>query len=130
MSTTEPLSATLSNAELLMHNRIEIQKVSLDTVTAALITFPVGSSWVEDSQPFRGTHSCPLPHVGYMIEGAMGVRMDDDSVAVFEQGDAFLLPPGHDAWPEHDAPCTFVEFSQGSDYYADIVAAYEPRLME
>ncbi len=130
MATTEPLSATLDNAELQLHNRIEIRKVSLDTVTAALVTFPVGSSWVEDSQPFRGTHSCPLPHVGYMIDGAMGVRMDDDSVALFEQGDIFLLPPGHDAWPEHDAPCTFVEFSQGSDYYRDVVAAYEPRVIE
>ena len=130
MATTEALSVSLDNAELLMHNRIEIRKVSLDTVTAALVTFPLGSSWAEDSQPFRGTHSCPLPHVGYMIEGAMGVRMDDGSVAVFEQGDVFLLPPGHDAWPEHDAPCTFVEFSQGSDYYDDIVASYEPRLLE
>jgi hypothetical protein len=130
MATTEALSVSLDNAELLMHNRIEIRKVSLDTVTAALVTFPLGSSWVEDSQPFRGTHSCPLPHVGYMIEGAMGVRMDDGSAAVFEQGDVFLLPPGHDAWPEHDAPCTFVEFSQGSDYYDEIVASYEPRLLE
>ena len=130
MAMPNPLSVTLDDSEVLMHNRIEIRKVSIDTVTAALVSFPVGSSWVADSQSFRGTHSCPLPHVGYMIDGAMGVRMDDDTVAVFEQGQVFLLPPGHDAWPEHDAPCTFVEFSQGSDYYDEAVAAYEPRVIE
>jgi len=123
----EPHSVTLGGAEVAMHNRIEIRKASIDDVTAFHVRFPVGSSWVEDSQPIRGTHSCPLPHVGYMIEGAMGVRMDDASEVIFEEGDMFLLPPGHDAWPEYGAPCTFVEFSQGSNYFDELVAAYQPR---
>ena len=104
VSKTEHLSASLTNAGLEVHNRDEIRRCAIDTLNAALVTFPVGSSWLQDSQPIRGTKSSPIPHVGYMISGAMGVRMNDDTDTVFEEGEIFLLPPGHDAWPEHNAP--------------------------
>lgn len=39
------------------------------------------------------------------------------SVDEFTAGDVMLLPPGHADWCVGDVDCTFVEFSQGNDYY-------------
>lgn len=65
------------------------------------------------------TEMCELAHVGYVLQGALGVRQRGGSEEVFKAGDIMLLPPGHEAWTVGDEDCVFVEFSRGSDdYYA------------
>ena len=48
----------------------------------------------------------------------MVVKMDDGAQIEYGPGDAFYMPPGHDAWTVGEEACTFVEFSRGNDYYA------------
>jgi hypothetical protein len=46
----------------------------------------------------------------------MKVVMDDGTEGQAEPGDAFVTPPGNDAWTVGDAPCVFLDFSGMSDY--------------
>ena len=47
--------------------------------------------------------------------------MDDGSKEDFSAGEIMLLPPGHDAWCVGKTACIFVEFSQGNNYYNQLV---------
>ena len=41
---------------------------------------------------------CQCPHWGYVIEGKLNVKYQDDSVEVITGGSVFYLPPGHTVW--------------------------------
>jgi hypothetical protein len=103
------------------YGRIAKRVANLDGVIGYLVTFHAGSSVREDageSGLMDGMMSCPMPHIGYIISGSLGVRQDDGSEEQFDAGDMMMLPPGHDAWAVGDEDCVFVEFTRGSaDYY-------------
>jgi class 3 adenylate cyclase len=61
-----------------------------------------GCRWSTHVKPLVGTNSCEVRHVGYVISGRMGVRLDSGEEAVIQPGDAFAIPPGHDGWVEGD----------------------------
>jgi hypothetical protein len=46
----------------------------------------------------------------------MRVAMDDGTEGEAAAGDAFAIPPGHDAWTVGEEPCVFLDFS-GMDRY-------------
>jgi hypothetical protein len=121
MSLTTMLKANLDSAEPEVHGKISKQSVTLDTVTAIKVTFDVGAKWSVDLKEYAGTDTCHLPHVAYVISGGIVILMDDGTEETFRAGDIMMLPPGHDAWTEGDEPCTFIQFSQGDDYYDDQV---------
>jgi hypothetical protein len=73
-------------------------------------TFEPGWKWSNDVKPIAGTDSCQVAHVGYVISGRMTVKMDDGSEHEYKPGEAFNMPPGHDAWTEGDEPCVLVDF--------------------
>ncbi len=100
-----------------VHGRIARRTASLDGVTVSQVTFGVGARWSTDLKAVAGTDSCLKPHVALVLEGTLHVVMDDGSAQDFSAGDVMLLPPGHDVWTVGDEPCTFVEFSRGTDYY-------------
>jgi uncharacterized cupin superfamily protein len=60
-----------------------------------------------------------LPHVAYVQSGRLKAVMDDGSEEEFGPGDIMMLPPGHDAWAVGHEACVFIEFSAGTNYYAD-----------
>ena len=101
-----------------VHGKIKKETVSIDTVNVTRVTFGVGARWSEDLKGYAGTESCQLPHVALVQSGRLKVVMDDGSEEEFGAGDIMMLPPGHDAWTVSEEPCVFVEFSQGTDYYA------------
>lgn len=111
--------ATLADAPDDPHGRISKRTAELDGVSVTEVTFGVGARWSDDLKPFAGTELCELPHVALVVDGTLGVGMADGAVEEFTAGDVMLLPPGHDAWTVGDAPCRFVEFSRGNDYYTD-----------
>jgi uncharacterized RmlC-like cupin family protein len=121
MALTRMQKANLDTAERDVHGDISKQTVSLDTVSVTRVTFDVGAKWSKDLKAYAGTESCLLPHVAYVLSGTIKIRMDDESEQLFEAGDVMMLPPGHDAWTVGDKPCVFIEFSQGNDYYDDLV---------
>jgi len=72
-------------------------------------TFEPGWRWSEHVKPVAGTHSCQAAHTGYVLEGRMAVKMDDGSEMEFGPGDAFYMPPGHDAWIVGDKRCVLID---------------------
>jgi len=44
------------------------------------------------------------------------VKMDDDSEEEFGPGDAFYMPPGHDAWIVGDEPCVLIDVTGFGQY--------------
>jgi quercetin dioxygenase-like cupin family protein len=100
-----------------VHGKIEKETVELEGVSVTRVTFQPGARWSADLKPHAGTEHCLLPHVAIVLSGRLHVEMADGSVEEFGKNDVMLLPPGHDAWTVGDAPCVFVEFSRGNDYY-------------
>ena len=47
-----------------------------------------------------------------MFSGRLKVVTDDGSEMEIGPGDAYFVPPGHDAWVVGDEPATGVEFSR------------------
>ncbi|MEO1016990.1 MAG: hypothetical protein AAFY56_04775 [Pseudomonadota bacterium] len=113
--------ANLDGAERDVHGDISKQTVILDEVSATKVTFDAGASWSKDLKGYAKTESCALPHVAYVLSGAIKIKMDDGAEELFEKGDIMMLPPDHDAWTIGDEPCVFIEFSQGNNYYDDLV---------
>lgn len=104
--------------EVARFDRITKENVVLDGVEVHRVTFAPGARWSDDLKPYAQTDSCELPHVAYVASGRLHVVMDDGSEDEFGPDDIMLLPPGHDAWTVGDEPCVFIEFSNGTNYYA------------
>ncbi len=78
--------------------------------------FEPGWRWSEHVKPIAGTDSCQSAHTGYVLEGRMAVRMDDGDEVEYEQGDAFYMAPGHDAWIVGDQRCVLLDVTGMSNY--------------
>jgi hypothetical protein len=57
-----------------------------------------GWRWSNAWKPVFGTPSCQMPHTGIMLEGRMHFELDDGREIDLGPGDAYSIPPGHDAW--------------------------------
>ena len=105
----------------------DVGNVTMDTAGVELVdlnghavgrgTFEPGWRWSENVKPLAGTDSCQVDHIGYVLEGRMALRMDDGTEREFGPGDAFHMPPGHDAWIVGDEPCVVIDW-QGFGNYA------------
>ena len=54
-------------------------------------TFEPGWRWSENVKPIAGTDTCQVSHLGYILSGRMGVRMDDGTEGEAGPGDVFAL---------------------------------------
>lgn len=87
-----------------------VKLVNLNGHTVGLGTFEPGWRWSNNVKPIAGTDSCQVGHIGYVLAGRMALRMDDGSENEFGPGDAFEMPPGHDAWTVGQEPCVLLDF--------------------
>lgn len=85
--------------------------VTLDEVAIGRFLLRPGWRWSKDVAPISGTRSCLHRHLGYTISGSLAVRMDDGTELTIAPGDAYEIPPGHDAWVIGDQPWDSVEFT-------------------
>jgi class 3 adenylate cyclase len=92
-------------------NAGRIEVVHLDETAVGRFLFEPGWRWSRDVKPIAGTPSCAHRHVGYAIAGALHVAMDDGTELEIRAGDAFEIPPGHDAWVIGDDVWDTVEFT-------------------
>jgi hypothetical protein len=90
------------------HGKVELVELASGPVGRG--TFEPGWKWSQDVKPLAGTDSCQVAHVGYVLSGRMAVRMDDGTEHEYVPGEAFNMPPGHDAWTVADEPCVLVDF--------------------
>ena len=98
------------------NGRIDV--VHLDDIPVGRFVFQPGWRWSRDVAPITGTRTCQHRHVGYTVSGKLGVRMEDGTEIVIAPGEAYEIPPGHDAWVVGDEPWTAVEFTSGRTYAA------------
>ena len=89
--------------------RIDI--VNLDETSLGRVVFEPGWRWSKDVAPVAGTASCQNRHLGYAIAGHLHVVMDDGIELDIRGGDAYEIPPGHDAWIVGDETWDAIEFA-------------------
>ena len=76
--------------------RIDVARFPSGTVSRS--TLEPGWRWSEHVGAAQGLQWCPVPHLGYVIAGAMIVRTPDGVERRYGAGDAFAFEPGHDVW--------------------------------
>jgi class 3 adenylate cyclase/quercetin dioxygenase-like cupin family protein len=91
-----------------------VDVVNLDETSVARFTWEPGWRWSKHVAPVVHTASCQNRHVGYVISGALHVVMDDGTELEIRAGDAFEIPPGHDAWVVGDEAWDTVEFTSAA----------------
>ena len=92
--------------------------------TASILTMKKGWVWTEKMPKCKGGvvpdefPLCPRSHFGYIIQGRMRVSMrtalkdaSSNEVREFQAGDAYSIPPGHDAETLEDVVTLEVTFS-------------------
>jgi class 3 adenylate cyclase len=90
--------------------------VSLGEWAVGRFLLQPGWRWSRDVAPITGTSSCQHRHVGYTIGGMLHVRTDDGTTLVIGPGEAYEIPPGHDAWVVGDEPWDSVEFTSANAF--------------
>jgi hypothetical protein len=91
--------------------------VSLGHATFTRIELEPGWRWSADVQPITKTHSCQATHTGVVLTGRLHLVMDDGTEMDFAEGDAYHIPPGHDAWVVGDESYVGIDVS-GDDQWA------------
>jgi quercetin dioxygenase-like cupin family protein len=94
----------------------KVDIVEIDGRTMMRTVFEPGWRWSECVKPIVGGESCQVDHFGYCISGHMHVRMDDGEEIDLGPGEAWHIPPGHDAWIVGDEAYVAVDFTGGADY--------------
>ncbi len=89
----------------------DLHVVNLAGATIARATFRPGWRWSTDIKPLVGTDSCQVAHAGIIVSGRFHVRMDSGNELELGPGDAYVVPPGHDAWVVGDDPVDTVDFA-------------------
>jgi class 3 adenylate cyclase len=91
------------------HGTVRI--VSLGEIVYGEYRWTPGWRWSTDIKPIVGTELCQHHHFGFTLEGRLHVSMKDGSTLDIQAGDAYEIPPGHDAWVVGDENFVAIEFS-------------------
>jgi hypothetical protein len=89
----------------------KLELLNLPGLVVGRATFQPGWKWSESVKPIAGTDSCEVHHNGYAMSGRLHIAMDDGSEMDVGPGDAFVIPPGHDAWVVGNEPFVGFDFS-------------------
>lgn len=90
--------------------------VNLGEITLGRGEFQPGWRWSDHMQATAGTDSCQASHTGYVLSGRLRVKMDDGAEHEVGPADAFVIPPGHDAWVVGDEPCVLLDWTGMARY--------------
>ena len=97
----------------------KVRIVTLGDFNASRLVLEPGWRWSENVKPIAGTDSCQVLHTGYHVSGRLHVRMDEGTEMECGPGDAYMIPPGHDAWVVGDEPVVSVDMSSvTAEHYA------------
>jgi class 3 adenylate cyclase len=92
-------------------DKAHIELVELGELTIGRAIFEPGWRWSEHVKPIVGTESCQVHHLGYVVSGHLHIEMTDGASMDVMGGDAFEIPPGHDAWVIGDEPWISVDWA-------------------
>jgi class 3 adenylate cyclase len=91
------------------HGRAEW--VVLGDLTVGRTIAEPGWRWSRHIQPIVGGEWCQSRHIGIVVSGRIGIRMQDGSELEFGPNDVFDIAPGHDGYTIGDEPCVSIEWS-------------------
>lgn len=106
--------ASADETRMFGHGKVDIVHVG-DTDVARLM-FEPGWKWSVDVRPVAQTQTCQSAHLGYVVSGRMHVKMDDGLEIDLSPGEAFFIPPGHDAWVTGDETCVAFDVTAAPNY--------------
>ena len=96
--------------------KTRVEVVRLEGFTLGRLSFEPGWRWSECIKPVVQTDSCQVSHVGYAVAGHITVRLQDGTQKTIVAGDAYTIPPGHDAWVEGDEPFVGIEVMSAEQF--------------
>ena len=96
--------------------KTRVEVVRLEGFTLGRLSFEPGWRWSECIKPVAQTDSCQVSHVGYAVAGRITVRLQDGTQKTIVAGDAYTIPPGHDAWVEGDEPFVGIEVMSAEQF--------------
>jgi mannose-6-phosphate isomerase-like protein (cupin superfamily) len=82
--------------------------------------FEPGWRWSVDVKPLARTPLCDAEHTGYCLKGSMVIRMENGEEVTIRAGDAFHIPPNHDAWVVGNEDCELIDVSGAKNYAQSI----------
>lgn len=91
--------------------KARIELVELGELAIGRAVFEPGWRWSQHVKPIVGTDSCQVHHIGYVVSGHLHIEMTDGATMDVMGGDAFEIPPGHDAWVVGDEPWVSVDWA-------------------
>ncbi len=91
--------------------------VKMGDMVIGRASYEPGWKWSVHVGPQIGAKSCDVDHVGLVVSGRVGVRMDDGREIELGAGDLYAIGPGHDSWVVGDEPYVSLHF-MGADEYA------------
>ena len=96
------------------HGKLEV--VTIGGFKFGRGTFQPGWKWSTSIKSIAKTESCQVHHIGYMISGSMEVTLNDGTKDIFNAGDSFNVPPGHDAKVIGNTPAVYIEFIAAAEF--------------
>ena len=90
---------------------------TLGSGTVGRVTCEPGWRWSADVGPLSGGSVCRVNRLGYAIAGRIRFATEDGPEVEAGPGDAFAIPPGHDAWVVGGETCVWIDFA-GMETYA------------
>jgi class 3 adenylate cyclase len=91
------------------NGRVEIFEIG-DNIVGKTVYEP-GWRWSADVRPIAGTDLCMYHHLGYCLTGQLHCVLEDGTSLEISAGEAFEIPPAHDAWVIGDEPWITVDFA-------------------
>ena len=96
------------------HGHMDV--VTLDETAVGRFRHEPGWRWSVDVAPIVGGDWCQFRHVGYVVGGRLHVVTEDGSTLEIAAGEAYEIPPGHDAWVVGDEEWDSVEFTSARSF--------------
>ena len=102
--------------EMLTGPKVTKRSVTVGKTYIARTEYAPGWCWSKDMKPTIKTSSCQHHHQGVIFSGRLHVVSDEGGERIMGAGDAFDIPPGHDAWVIGDEACVMIEFQSAQDW--------------
>ena len=72
--------------------------VDLGDITVGRYTAEPGWRWTTHVRPQVGGDLCQARHVGVIVSGRLGIRLEDGTTFELGPNDVYVIPPGHDGY--------------------------------
>jgi len=84
--------------------------VDLGDITVGKYIAEPGWRWSTHVRPQVGGDWCQSRHVGVMISGRLGIRLEDGTTFELGPDDVYVIPPGHDGYTIGHEPVVNIEW--------------------